>query len=307
MKPFRIGTRGSPLALWQAHFVRDQLIPIASPREVELVLIETSGDIIRDVALAQLGGDGAFTKEIQKALLAEEVDLAVHSLKDLPTVGNESLTLGAIPPRGHVGDALVSKKYSAMEELPEGATIATSSLRRRAQLLQHRPDLNITDIRGNVDTRLRKLTEEDLDAIILAEAGLHRLGLQEMITEILSREWMLPAVGQGALGLECREGDQETLDLLAALDDEATHQCVLAERELLRSLGGGCQMPLGAMATLSADHLLLKAAVLDVDGAHILRGAIEGDPRTSEDLGRQLAEQLIDQGARDLFPIEEQP
>ena len=233
MTPLRIGTRGSPLALWQAHHVAGLL----RPRPVELVEIQTSGDIDRSTSLVQIGGQGVFTKEIQRALLDGRVDVAVHSLKDLPTVEVEGLVLGAVPPRGPTGDALVSLKHRRFEDLPAGAVVATSSLRRRAQLLHRRPDLKLIDIRGNVETRLRKLEEQNLDATILAEAGLVRLGLADRITEILDPSWMLPAVGQGALGLECRAED-DTLGLLRGLDDAATRQAVLAERAFLRAMGG---------------------------------------------------------------------
>ena len=207
MTPLRIGTRGSRLALWQANHVADLLRPLAAPRPVELVEIQTTGDQVRDRPLAQIGGDGLFTKEIQKALQAGAVDLAVHSLKDLPTIPVEGLCLAAVPRRGASGDAFVSLRHRGFDALPLGAVVATSSLRRRAQVLHRRPDLRLVDIRGNVETRLRKLAEQDLDALILAQAGLERLGLAEAITELLDPTWMLPAVGQGALGLECRADD----------------------------------------------------------------------------------------------------
>src|SRR5690348_1092863 len=211
MNPLRIGTRGSPLALWQARHVADRLLPLAAPREAVLVEIETAGDRIRDAALTQIGGDGVFTKEIQRALLAGSIDVAVHSLKDLPTTPIAGLTLAAVPERGPAGDAFVSHKHRRFDELPPGAVVGTSSLRRRSQALHRRPDLNLVNLRGNVETRLRKLDEENLDAIILAEAGLQRLGLGAAITELLDPQWMLPAVGQGALGLECRAEDAVTL------------------------------------------------------------------------------------------------
>src|SRR3954470_13549335 len=198
----RLGTRGSPLALWQANHVAALLGPSAAPRAVELVLIETEGDRVRDRPLSQIGGDGLFTKEIQNALLDGRADVAVHSLKDLPTAPVEGLTLAAVPGRGPVGDAFVSLRHRRFADLPQGATVATSSLRRQAQLLNRRPDLKLVAVRGNVETRLRKLEEQGLNAIILAEAGLVRLGLEGWITEVMDRSWMLPAVGQGALGLE---------------------------------------------------------------------------------------------------------
>lgn len=301
MNPLRIGTRASPLALWQANHVRDLLRRLAAPREVVLVEIETSGDRIRDASLAQIGGEGVFTREIQRALQSGSVDVAVHSLKDLPTVMVPGLCLAAIPERGPVGDVLVSHKYRGFGALPAGATVATSSLRRRSQALQRRPDLHLVEIRGNVDTRLRKLKERDLDAIILAEAGLVRLGLASLITEVLDPEWMLPAVGQGALGMECRSDDAETLALLARLNHADTRNAVLAERALLRSLGGGCQVPIGAAGIVHEGKLLLRAAVLAPDGSRRIQSRREGDPWAAESLGQELAQTLLAQGARDLL------
>ena len=207
MIPLRIGTRGSRLALWQAQHIADHLRPFAAPRPVELVVIQTSGDRVRDLPLAQIGREGAFTKEIQRALREGSVDLAVHSLKDLPTIPVEGLMLVAVPERGPAGDVFVSERHRRFDELPSGAVVASGSIRRRAQLLSRRPDLTLVEIRGNVETRLRKLHEQGLDALILAQAGLERLGLGEAITERLNLSWMLPAVGQGALGLECRNED----------------------------------------------------------------------------------------------------
>jgi hydroxymethylbilane synthase len=301
MTPLRIGTRGSPLALWQAHHVAGLLRPLVAPRSVELVTIQTSGDLIRDVSLAQLGGEGVFTKEIQKALLASTVDVAVHSLKDLPTVAVEGLNLAAVPPRGPTGDALVSVRHASLDALPAGAVVATSSLRRRAQLLHRRPDLKVIDIRGNVETRLRKLEEQNLDATILAEAGLQRLGLSRRITEILDPGWMLPAVGQGALGLECRAGDLETQAVLARLDDAATRQAVLAERAFLRTMGGGCQVPMGAAGLVREGTLTLRAVVLRQDGTNRLEATDRGSPNEAETVGQRAAEVLLRQGARELL------
>src|SRR5439155_7785507 len=209
LMPLRIGTRGSPLALWQANHVAEQLRPLISPRLVELVHVQTEGDRDQSASLAHIGGRGVFTKEIERALLDGRVDVAVHSLKDLPTQPVDGLVLAAIPPRGPAGDVLVAVGVASFDDLPRGARVATGSLRRRAQLLHRRPDLRLADIRGNVETRLRKLEEEDLDATILAEAGLKRLQLEQRITELLDPAWMLPAVGQGALGLECRTDDAQ--------------------------------------------------------------------------------------------------
>jgi hydroxymethylbilane synthase len=301
-QPVRIATRGSPLALWQARFVADRLTALAAPRPVELVLIETEGDRVRDRALSQIGGDGLFTKEVQHALLDGRADVAVHSLKDLPTTPFPQLVLAAVPPRAPAGDALVSRRRRRFADLPQGARVATSSLRRRAQLLHRRADLRVEDLRGNVETRLRKLDEQGLDAIILAEAGLRRLGLESHITEVLDREWMLPAVGQGALGLECRAGDGATRALLAALDDAATRAAVLAERAFLRGLGGGCLVPIGALAEVRGEEIHLRGAVLPVDGSRRVAGEASGGAEEAEEVGRRLAEGLLKQGARALLP-----
>jgi hydroxymethylbilane synthase len=297
MTPLRIGTRGSPLALWQANHVADRLRPLAAPRPVELVLIRTTGDRVQDRPLAQIGGDGLFTKEIQQALLAATADVAVHSLKDLPTLPVEGLVLAAVPSRGPTGDAFVSRRHRTFESMPSGAVVGTSSLRRRAQLLHRRPDLGLVEMRGNVETRLRKLDEQGLDALVLAQAGLERLGLGAAITEMLDPAWMLPAVGQGALGLECRVDDQETLGLLRALDDVPSRQAVLAERALLRALGGGCLVPIGAAGLVEGDALSLRGAVLSPDGQGRVAGQAEGPAAEAEALGRRLAEDLLARGA----------
>jgi hydroxymethylbilane synthase len=301
MNPLRIGTRGSPLALWQAHTVAARLRALAAPRLVELVEIETTGDRVRDQALSQIGGEGLFTKEIQRALLAGSVDVAVHSLKDLPTIGVEGLTLAGVPARGPVGDVFVSHRHARFEDLPPGATVATSSLRRRSQVLHRRPDLRLVNVRGNVETRLRKLAEEGFDALILAQAGLERLGLGRHITEILDPTWMLPAVGQGALGLECRRADEVTRALLQALTDSPTRQAVVAERALLRGLGGGCLVPIGALATVQGEQLQLRGAVLSPDGVQRVADERTGPASEAETLGQQLAEALLGQGARSLL------
>ncbi len=301
MKSFRIGTRGSPLALWQAHHVTALLRAVEPRLVIELVEIETVGDQVLNVPLTQLGGDGAFTKAIQHALLENRVDLAVHSLKDLPTFKVEGLTLAAVPSRGPTGDALVSKKHRTFAELPMGAVVATSSLRRKAQLLHQRPDLKLIDIRGNVDTRLRKLVEQDLDATILAQAGLIRLGLEREITEVLYAAWMFPAVGQGALGLECRVSDAETLAIVTRLNDAPARAAVLAERAMLRGLGGGCQVPIGARTAFVDGMLKLQGVVLSPDGKQ--RIAAEGalPPDQAETLGEHVASRLREQGAEALL------
>jgi hydroxymethylbilane synthase len=301
MIPLRIGTRGSPLALWQAHHVSG-LLRAASPEVApELVEIQTAGDQVRDVPLTQLGGDGAFSKAIQQALLENRVDVAVHSLKDLPTFIVPNLLLAAVPPRGPAGDAFVAKKHLSFSALPRGAVVASSSLRRRAQLLFRRPDLKLVDMRGNVETRLRKLMESELDAIILAQAGLERLGLSGHITEVLDPSWMLPAVGQGALGLECRGNDARTRGLLEKIDDPATHRAVLAERALLRGLGGGCQVPIGALSSVQGEQLTLRGVVLTPDGRERVEGVITRSPAEPEIIGQLLAEDLLAKGASQIL------
>jgi hydroxymethylbilane synthase len=299
----RVGTRGSPLALWQAAYVADLLRSTAGDLTVELVQIETAGDTVRDAPLVQVGGEGVFTKEIQRALQAGQVDIAVHSLKDLPTFLVDNLVLAAVPPRGPTGDAFVSRRHASFDLLPPGAVIATSSLRRRAQLLFRRPDLRTVNIRGNVETRLRKLDEVALDGLILAQAGLERLDLGSQITEILDPAWMLPAVGQGALGLECRADDAETLAVLRQIDHEPSRQAVLAERALLRGLGGGCQVPVGAATFISGQTLTVRGVVLQPDGIRRIEERVTGAVAQPVELGQRLAERLLDLGARGILGL----
>jgi hydroxymethylbilane synthase len=303
MPPLRIGTRGSRLALAQANNVADQLRPLVGPRPVALIEVQTVGDQRSDAPLSQIGGEGIFTKEIQRSLLAGAVDVAVHSLKDLPTAPVEGLVLAAVPPRGPVQDVLVSRDQRRFDDLPTDSRIGTGSLRRRAQALHRRPDLQIIDIRGNVETRLRKLADAQVDALVLAQAGLERLGLHGVITESLSVEWMLPAVGQGALGLECRADDRETIEIVKQLDHPATHQAVKAERALLAAVGGGCLVPLGVAAEVSGNTLGLRAVVLDSEGKRRIEAEVAGALSEAETLGRALAERLLSQGARQLLGI----
>jgi hydroxymethylbilane synthase len=300
--PVRIGTRGSPLALWQANHVADRLRPLAAPRAVELVLIQTEGDRDVSTSLAHIGGQGVFTKEIQRALLGGRVDVAVHSLKDLPTYPVEELALGAVPVRGSSGDVLIAPSGKRFDELPPGARVATGSLRRRAQVKHRRSDVELVDIRGNVETRLKKLREHGYDGLILACAGLERLGL-DVATEVLDPSWILPAVGQGALGLECRAADTPTLALLAPLNDAATYQAVTAERSLLYHLGGGCQVPIGAAAVVSGAWLTLRGAVLAPDGSRRIDGTLDGPAGDAEAVGRRLAERLLAAGAAELLRL----
>jgi hydroxymethylbilane synthase len=300
-KALRLGTRGSQLALWQANYVADRLRPVVAPRTVELVIIDTHGDQVTDRPLAALGGFGVFTKAIQEALLQNRVDIAVHSLKDLPTIPIPGLSLTATPPRGATGDAFVSHKHARFDDLPEGAIIGTSSLRRKAQLLNQRRDLQIVDLRGNVETRLRKLRAQNLDAIVLAEAGLKRLNLADQITEILDPTWMLPAVGQGAIGLECRETDTESREAAETLNDPVTWAAVLAERTMLFALGGGCLVPIGSHTTSDGIMLTLRGAVLSSDGRRKIVDTHHGPIDRPFNLGHELAARLVSAGARDLL------
>jgi hydroxymethylbilane synthase len=299
--PLRLGTRGSPLALWQANFVADRLRPVVSPQPVELVLIETHGDRDRATPLAAMGGFGVFTKAIQTALRDGRVDAAVHSLKDLPTIPEPGLELAAVPPRGPTGDAFVSVKHRRFDALPEGAVVGTSSLRRRAMLANRRPDLRLIDLRGNVETRLRKLEENDLDAIILAEAGLFRLGLADRITEVLDASWMLPAVGQGAIGLECRTDDEATKDAVKALTDPDTFARVTAERAMLAALGGGCLVPIGTTSRIDGGRLTIRGMVLTPDGRRKVVATHTGPADAPLATGQELAAMLLAEGAGELL------
>lgn len=301
MNPLRLGTRGSQLALWQANHVAALLRPLVVPQPVELVVIDTVGDQVQDRPLSAMGGFGVFTKAIQEALLDGRADIAVHSLKDLPTIPVAGLILGGTPARGPTGDAFVSTTHKHFDELPQGAVIGTSSLRRKAMLLNRRPDLKVVDLRGNVETRLRKLTEQNLDAIVLAEAGLVRLGMGDRITHLLDPAWMLPAVGQGAIGLECREDDHETRDVLGALTHRPTMAAVTAERAMLYALGGGCLVPIGATVTTGESEITVKGAVYSQDGARKIVESLRGPRDKPLNVGAELAARLLSAGARDLL------
>ncbi len=307
----RIGTRGSDLARWQANWVADALRAAHPGLRVEIVEIKTRGDRDRATSLTQMGGQGVFTKEIQRALLDGSVDLAVHSLKDLPTMAVAGLTLAAVPPREDPRDALIAPAARTLDALPAGARIGTSSPRRRALLLANRPDARVVELRGNVETRLRQALEGTLDAVVLAAAGLSRLGLSEHVTETLAAPRFLPAVGQGALGLECRDDDDVTRARVRALDHPATHAAVIAERALLEALQGGCLAPLAAWARVEAPHadasstrLTLSAILLSPDGARQLEATVVGtidDPRAA---GLEAARDLFARGARELLAAE---
>jgi hydroxymethylbilane synthase len=294
----RLGTRGSALARWQADWVAAELR--SHGVEVELVLITTSGDRRLD-SLAAFGGQGVFTKEIQQALIDGRVDVAVHSLKDLPTEQPAELGLAAVPERAACGDVLVCPKFGTLDKLPEDATVGTSSHRRQAQLLHVRPDLQIKEIRGNVDTRLKKVHAGDFDAIVLAEAGLTRLGLAAEITERLPFELLMPAVGQGALAIEIRQNDEATRNAVATLDDLATHAAVLAERSMLAALRAGCLAPVAAWGRLGGDQLLLNGRVISLDGRIQLEAQSAAAPSDAQTLGRRVADELLDQGAAEVI------
>jgi hydroxymethylbilane synthase len=296
-----LGTRSSPLARWQAQFVADCLAALG--HAVELVPVTTAGDVTTG-PLREAGGQGFFTKELQRALLDGRIDLAVHSLKDLPTDAVPGLALAAVPERENPADVLVcapSIGASDLQSLPRGARVATGSTRRRAQLLNARPDLVMCDVRGNVETRLRKLDEGQFDAIVLALAGLTRLGLVKRATQILPPEVMLPAVGQGALGIETRADDDATLAMLAPLNEPNSRQCVLAERAMLAELRGGCLAPVGAWGRIEAAQLRLDGVVLSVDGRQRLMASAVGASTDAEKIGKDVARELIDQGAAQLI------
>jgi hydroxymethylbilane synthase len=301
-----IGSRGSKLALWQAEWVRDRLRTLYPQLSVTIEIIKTSGDVLKDAPLSLIGGQGVFTKELEEALLASRIDLAVHSLKDLPTTLPTGLAIAAITEREDTRDALVLRAgfqlaSPSIKNLPEGAVVGTSSLRRLAQLKHLRSDLGIKDLRGNVDTRLRKLDAGDYDAVILAAAGLRRLGLSERISAPIPVEEMLPAVGQGALAVETRVDDHSTLRLLAALEHAPTRNACEAERALLRSLGGGCQLPIAAHAVVAGNSLRLEGLVAGLSGDVIIRDALEGTATEASALGAELGQRLLKRGAESLL------
>ena len=297
-----IGTRASKLALWQASYVAEAIKKEHPSYCVELCELTTKGDRILDAPLAKIGGKGLFTKELEQAMLDGAVDLAVHSLKDMPTEVPDGLVIGAITTRLDPGDAFVSAHYAAVEDLPIGARVGTSSLRRRAQLLAVRPDLTICDLRGNVNTRLAKLDAGEFDAIVLAAAGLKRLGFERRIRSILPRSVMLPAVGQGALAIECRAGDVAILSTIAFLRDAGMTTAAQAERAFLRRVEGGCQIPVGVYAEVDADgQISIDAMIASVDGQRICRSDAHGAGEQAEVLGTALAEELLDAGGREIL------
>lgn len=296
-----IGTRSSKLALWQAEYVKKQLENKYKELKVELKLMTTKGDKILDAPLAKIGGKGLFTKELETAMLAGNIDIAVHSLKDMPTEIPAGLVISAITKRFDAGDAMVSNKYKNLTELPAGAKVGTSSLRRRAQLLHARPDLRIEDLRGNVNTRLSKLDNCEYDAIILAVAGLKRLGFGGRITEVLPKKMVLPAVGQGALAIETRAGDDRIQQLIAFLNDNETVKCAETERAFLARVEGGCQVPVGVYAVIDSGALKAEAVIAAIDGKRLYRDEIIGNPSQASKLGIELADRLLARGGIDIM------
>jgi hydroxymethylbilane synthase len=299
MKNIRIGTRDSQLALWQAEWVKSHLEAIYPHLQFELVTMKTKGDKILDVPLSKIGDKGLFTKELENGLLNEELDMAVHSLKDLPTLLPKGLMISAFCEREEARDVYLSKHGLRLENLPTGAVVGTSSLRRKSQLKHFRPDLNFSDLRGNLQTRWKKLLDSDMDGVILAAAGVKRLGWEERITQVLSEDVMLPAVGQGSIAVEIAENREDMKERLMKLNHPATERAVLAERALMRKLEGGCQVPIGALGLTIDNRIILKAMVSSLDGVRLIRVEAEGsDP---EIVGLEAAEKLIELGASEIL------
>lgn len=297
MEKIRIGTRGSKLALWQADLVKGELERLHPGLSVERVIIKTEGDRDQRSSLTRIGGQGLFTKAIEDALLENTVDVAVHSLKDLPSKMADGLSLGAVPERGPLEDVLVTRGGIAVQELERGARVATGSIRRRSQLLNLRPDIVMRDLRGNIDTRLRKLEGEDIDAIIMARAALVRLQLVGVKFYTFTLEEMIPAVGQGAIGVQVRETDVDLKELLQGLTHTATFQAAAAERAFLGELDSGCQFPVGAFAVVAERTLKITGFVGSEDGRSVFRASVSGSPDRPADAGRELARKLVDSGA----------
>lgn len=301
MKTIRIATRKSPLALWQAEHVKKCLLDVHPDLQVELVGMTTEGDRFLEAPLIEVGGKGLFIKELEQAILEQRADIAVHSMKDVTVDMPEGFVLPIIMERESTHDVLVSNKYKSIAEIPDGGVIGTSSLRRQSQIRALRPDIQIRDLRGNVGTRLGKLDDGQYDAIILAAAGVKRLGLADRIAQLIPHEEILPAIGQGAIGIECREGDTEAHALLAALNHEDTRVCVEAERSLSRRLYGGCQLPIAGQAVLDGDKLSLSGLVARVDGTEIVKSSLEGERSDGDKLGIELGERLLGNGADEIL------
>ncbi|MDD3852356.1 MAG: hydroxymethylbilane synthase [Syntrophomonadaceae bacterium] len=297
MTRIRLGTRGSKLARWQTEHVADRIKTFFPRLDIEIVVIKTTGDIILDVALSRIGDKGLFTKELETALLNNEIDAAIHSAKDLPSELPETLMIGAVLPRENPHDVLLSHKKHSLADLPPGALIGTSSLRRIAQMKAYRPDLVMVDIRGNVETRIRKMQEQNLDAIILAYAGVQRLGLTEHLTEYLPFDVMLPAVGQGIIAVESRREDSDTTDILQQINDPLTSVIIQAERSFLRRLEGGCQVPIACLAEEQEGQVYLNGLVASLDGSTVFKESMYFDHNDPDNGGRKVAELLLEQGA----------
>ena len=297
----RIATRKSPLALWQAEYIRDRLLELNEGLQIELVKMVTQGDKILDTPLAKVGGKGLFVKELETGMLNGDADIAVHSMKDVPVEFPPGLHLAVICEREDPRDAFVSNNFDTIEDLPEGATVGTSSLRRQCQIRAWRPDIKIADLRGNVNTRLQKLDDGNYDAIILASAGLKRLGFDDRINAYLDTTICLPAIGQGAVGVECRSDDARIHALIEPLNDIVTSTCVRAERAMNHRLEGGCQVPIAGYATLDGDNIYMRGLVGRPDGTEVVKGEISGAAADAETLGTTLADDLLSRGAREIL------
>lgn len=300
-RKFIIGSRGSKLALWQTGFVKTELEKLFPQTEFDVRIIKTTGDVILDTSLSKIGDKGLFTKQIETALIRQEIDLAVHSLKDLPTTQPENLIIGAVSSRETANDVLISKNYDSIDDLPENARVATGSLRRRSQLLNYRPDLEIVEIRGNVPGRIEKFLASDLDAMILAFAGIHRLKLDTHIKQIIPTDIMLPAVGQGVMAIEIRDSDAQIAAMIRELDDAAVKSRVAAERAFLRSLEGGCQVPIAAFAVLENEEIYLQGFVGSLNGVKTIRDSMRGNRAEAKSLGENLAKKVLQKGAAQIL------
>jgi len=297
MKVVRLGTRGSKLALWQAEYAANQLTCLFPDLKVEIRIVKTKGDKILDVALSKIGDKGLFTKELENELRNHEIDMAVHSMKDLPSFLEDGMMLGAVLKRTNPADVLISPKGLTLDQLPAGAVIGTSSLRRIAQLKAFRQDLQVVDMRGNIETRLRKMREQDLDGIILAYAGVSRLGLDAEISQILPYEILLPATGQGAIAIEMRQGDEEVAAVLSMVNDQETFLATSAERAFLAELEGGCQVPIASLAMIKDQKIVLQGLVASLEGLEIYKDIAQGTVNQAGSLGQELAQRLLQRGA----------
>ncbi len=297
MKHLKLGSRGSKLALWQADFVASQLTRIVPDLNIEVKVIKTKGDKILDVALSRIGDKGLFTREIEKELLDGSIDMAIHSMKDLPSQLSPGLCIAAVLERENPGDVLISRQGYKFYDLPQGAVIGTSSLRRISQIRALRPDIILVDMRGNVETRIRKMYEQELDGIVLAYAGVKRLGFENKISDFLPHEVILPAVGQGAIAIEVRQGDTTNLELAGSINHEPTDWATQTERSFLRVLEGGCQVPIGCYAEVKGENITVEGLVASLDGSRVFRGSIQGSCQEADLIGQQLAYDLLQKGA----------